>query len=94
MLSPNHWDNINIGNKHYFFILEGCQNPDPIRGFFNEFLKEELTEHRRVFEALGSRMEIPYSENQLSGIGFSSTVRNSVICKVTGAFERVIKINF
>jgi hypothetical protein len=39
MLSPNHWDENNVGNKHYFFILESCRQPGKIRGFYNEFLK-------------------------------------------------------
>lgn len=58
------------------------------------YLSPELTPHRKVFEALGSKMVTPYNEDQLSGLGFSSTVRNSVICKVLGTFERIIKINF
>jgi hypothetical protein len=36
--SPNHWDGHAIGNKHTFFILDGCKNPDPVRGIYNEFL--------------------------------------------------------
>lgn len=95
MMSPNYWDGQEgIGNKHYFFMLEGCKNPDSVRGFFNEYLSPALTPHRKVFEALGSKMVTPYNEDQLSGLGFSSTVRNSVICKVLGTFERIIKINF
>ena len=95
MMSPNYWDGQEgIGNKHYFFMLEGCKNPDSVRGFFNEYLSPALTPHRKVFEALGSKMVTPYNEDQLSGLGFSSTVRNSVICKVLGTYERLIKINF
>lgn len=94
MNSPNHWDEEQTGNKHLFFILEGCNTEDKIRGFFNEFLDEQLTEHRKVFEVLGSKMMVPESNNQLSGLGFSSTRRNSVICKVTGAFTRTLKISF
>lgn len=94
MLSPNFWDGNQCGNKHYFFILEGCKNPNSVRGFYNEFLKDELNTHRKVFEVLGSKMKIDYSDTQLSGLGFSSTMRNSIICRVKGATERILKINF
>jgi len=51
-------------------------------------------EHKRVFEALGSKMRVPEATNQLSGIGFSTTKRNYVILKVMGNFDRAIKVNF
>lgn len=92
--SPNHWDGEKIGNKHLFFILSECKNPGEARGFFNEFLAEELTPHRKVFEVLGGKLKTPASEQQLSGLGFSSTQRNHVFCKVTGTFNRTIKIIF
>ena len=34
------------------------------------------------------------SDDQVSGLGFSSTQRNSVIAKVEGSFTRTVKINF
>ena len=95
MMSPNHWEGSSgIGNKHYFFMLEGCVNPGEARGFFNEFLKEELNQDRKVFEIVGSKMKAPATTDQLSGLGFSSTKRTSVLCKVTGNFTRMIKIVF
>lgn len=94
MLSPNHWDNKAIGNKHYFFMLEGCLNDGKARGFFNEFLSEQLTPHRKVLEIVGSKMKTDESNNQLSGLGFSSTQRNSLLCRVKGSFTRTLKINF
>jgi len=94
MNSPNHWDGNETGNKHYFFMLKGCKNVDSARGFYNEFLNEGLTEHRKVFEILGSKMKVEPSDNQLSGLGFSSTQRNHVFCKVAGNFTRTIKIVF
>lgn len=95
MFSPNYWDNQDsIGNKHYFFFIDGCRNETTPRGFFNEFLKEDLLVHKKVFEALGSKMRVSASDNQLSGLGFSSTQRNSILAKIEGSFKRVIKINF
>jgi hypothetical protein len=93
MMSPNYWDNQNgIGNKHYFFILDGCKNPDTPNGFYNEFLNNNLLEHKRVLEALGSKMRVEPSDKQLSGLGFSSTQRNSIVLKVDGNVSRVLKV--
>ena len=81
--SPNHWEGEQTGNKHWFFILEGCQNPDPVRGIYNEFLKPELAQHRKVFEVLGNKTKCPVADEQLSGLGFSSTQRNQLLVRVT-----------
>jgi hypothetical protein len=96
MLSPNYWDEMQgNGNKHFLFMLDGCINDEKPNVFFNEFLRNDLMPHKRVFEALGSKMQVT-SDNpkQLSGVGFSSTQRNSVIVKVTGHAQRTIKITF
>lgn len=93
MFSPNYWDEQDgIGNKHFFFMLKNCINSEEPNGFFNEYLKEDLLKHKRVFEALGSKMRVEASDNQLSGIGFSSTQRNSIIVRVEGATKRVLKV--
>ena len=95
MYSPNYWDKQSgIGNKHYMFMLKDCINPENPNGFFNEFLNEELMKHKKVFEALGSKMKVEETNNQLSGLGFSSTQRNEVLCKIEGNFNRTIKIIF
>ena len=92
MLSPNYWEGNSVGNKHYFFMLDGCKNPDPVRGFFNEYLRADLEkDHRRVFEALASKAKTEYSDNQLSGLGFSNTQRNELIVKVD---NKTFKIKF
>lgn len=92
--SPNHWDGECTGNKHLFFMLEDCKQEGKARGFYNEFLRGELDKHRKVFEVLGSKLKTPESDQQLSGVGFSSTQNNSILCKVSGSFNRTIKINF
>lgn len=93
MLSPNHWKQ-NVGNKHFFFFLENCIADETPRPFFNEFLKPEFNENRKVFEILGSKLRIENTNNQLSGVGFSETQRNHLICRVTGTFARTVKVNF
>ena len=94
MNSPNHWDGEATGNKHYFFMLDGAVQPGSTRGFYNEYLRNELVEHRKVFEHLAGKMKVPESTEQLSGLGFSDPVRNELIVKVTGAFTRTLKIIF
>lgn len=94
MLSPNHWNGRPVGNRHVFFMIEGCEREGSSRGFFNEYLRENLREHRKVFEILGGKMRTQDEGPQLSGLGFSSTQRNSVFAKVEGAFKRTIKIVF
>ncbi len=94
MLSPNHWNGVPVGNRHFFFMLQDCRRKGSSRGFFNEYLKDSLREHRKVFEILGSKMRTQDEGEQLSGLGFSSTQRNNVFAKVAGAFTRTINIVF
>ncbi len=93
-LSPNHWDANNVGNKHYFFMLEGCETPKSIRSFHAENLIPELAVHRKVLEVLGGTTMIEAGGKQLSGLGFNSTVCDELIVRLQGSFKRVIKIKF
>lgn len=83
MYSPNYWDGQAVGNKHWFFMLQGCKNPEPARGIYNEFLRGDLEQHRKVFEMLGDKTKCPPTDNQLSGLGFSSTRADTITVKVT-----------
>ena len=94
--SPNYWSNVEnkVGHRHIFFMLKGCVNDENPSGMFNEFLVQELYEHRKVMEALGSKMRVEDSDDQLSGVGFATDKRAEVIVKVIGNVERVLKIKF
>ena len=94
MLSPNFWDGNTAGNKHYMFMIDVCQNDGSARGFYNEFLKSDLEPHRKTMEIVGSKMRTDLTEDQMSGLGFSSTKPNSIVCKVHGTFTRTMKIKF
>jgi hypothetical protein len=95
MFSPNHWDGQSIGNKHWFFMLDGAHNDQPTRGIYNEYLKADLDKHRKVFEVLGDKTKCPPTADQLSGLGFSSTKGDSLIVQVAGAkLRKTYQINF
>jgi hypothetical protein len=92
--SPNFWAGQEVGNRHFLFMLKGCRTDEVSRGFYNEFLRSDLNAHRKVLEMVGSKVKVEDSEHQLSGLGFSSTQRNSLTCRVTGNFTRTIKVLF
>lgn len=95
MKSPNYWENSGkTGNEHLFFILKDCKNQDDTRGYYNEYLIDELQPHRKVFEILASQVKAEYSEDQLSGLGFSTTKHTDVTVRVKGSFNRTVKIKF
>ena len=91
--SPNFWGRDRAGNEYLLFMLQGCKNPQPVRGFHNEHLTPELREHRKVLEILGQTRLIEPSEKQLAGVGFNTTVRDTIIVRAKGTHNRVMKIN-
>jgi len=95
LLSPNYWGEKGTGNKHHIFVLRGCKNPMTVRGFFNEHLRGDLTEHRKVFEVLGAKTTCPLSDDQISGVGFSSTKKDTATFAVTiGTSTRTYNVQF
>ena len=93
-LSPNHWASNNIGNKHYFFMLDGCKSDVPIRSFHNENLIGDLLEHRKVLEVLADTTKLQPTNEQLAGLGFNATVNDELIVKLNGTHKRTVKIKF
>lgn len=95
LFSPNHWVGSEVGNKHWFFILKDCKNPDPVRGIYNEYLRSDLDKHRKVFDLIGDKTTCEPAEEQLSGLGFSSTKRANVEVRVTTeAGQRTYNVQF
>jgi hypothetical protein len=94
MKSPNFWDGNSIGNEHLFFMLKDCKNPEAVRGFYNEFLRGDLNEHRKVLELLASNMKAEYTDEQLSGVGISMTKQETVTVRVKGSINRVLNVVF
>lgn len=92
--SPNFWNEKAVGHEHVFFMLKDCKNEDGTRGFYNEYLRDELHEHRKVFEVVSGQLKVPYSKDQLSGIGFSVTKRDEIQVRVKGAINRVLTVKF
>jgi hypothetical protein len=90
-LSPNHWED-KVGNRHVFLLLDKCVSDEKLRPFYNEFLSDKFSQDRKVFEILADKIEVEKVENELSGVGFSDTLRNNFIVQVEGAFKRVIKV--
>ncbi len=84
MYSPNHWGDQKVGAKHLIFALEGCKNPEPARGIYNEFLRGDLDKHRKVFEVLGAKTKCKVTDDQVSGVGFTSARGDSVTVVVDG----------
>lgn len=72
MKSPNHWAG-EVGNLHWMFLLDGALNPNPVRGFYNEFLRSDLEKHRKVLDLAGSKSLVQLKQGDLCGAGFSST---------------------
>ena len=93
-LSPNFWGDNAVGNRHVFFILDGARNDEDTRGFYNEFLHSRLNDHRKVFEVIGDKTKCRPTEGQLSGLGFSSTKRETFVVKVQqGKKQRIFNVH-
>lgn len=92
MNSPNHWDAKQVGAKHLIFALKNCKNPNPARGIYNEYLRGDLEQHRKVFEVLGNKTKCAVTDEQVSGIGFTAGRNDSLTVVVDN--KRLYTINF
>lgn len=83
MNSPNHWGENEVGLRHWFFPLENCLVDEDMRGFYNEFLSNDLDKHRKVFEIIAGLNKCEKTNDQLSGLGFVETKNESLKLKAT-----------
>lgn len=90
--SPNHWEGEKSGEKHLFFVLEGCRPDEAVRGFYNEFLRSDLSEHRKAMELVGSRVSASPSPGELAGLGFQPSVPAELVVRTTGATRRTLRV--
>ena len=93
-LSPNYWGDNKIGNKHYFFFLEGCHSDVSMRSFHIENLNGELLAHRKVLEVYGLTDKLEPTTKQLAGLGFTDDSKETLIVKVEGSFKRTVRVKF
>lgn len=80
MKSPNFWSG-DKGNEHLFVILKGARVDEPLRPFFNEYLRSELKNIRKVFELLAGRMMVEPADNQVTGVGISLSQQARLLFK-------------
>lgn len=78
--SPNFW-NGDQGNEHLFVILKDAKVDEPLRPFFNEYLRSDLKNIRKVFEMLAGRMMVEPADNQVTGVGISLSQQARLLFK-------------
>jgi hypothetical protein len=99
MLSPNHWEGTpKLGNKHVFITVGDMSTKNlPIKPFFVEYLHSDMHTHRRALEDLFRVTPISgTTDQQLTGLGFSQSIRASVVLRTTNLHNTTSlhKVNF
>lgn len=98
MDSPNCWGAVpgKHGIAHLFFMLEGMKTEEPVRAYFNEYLRADLQEHRKVFEVLGASgaMLETKGQRQLTGLGFNKQQGGTVTLRAVGNTTRTYNVSF
>ena len=73
-------------------MLKGCVNDEKPVAIKGEYLKHELMAHRKTFAYLENQMRVQDTEDQLSGLGFSSTQNNHFYVRVETSTEAIYKV--
>ena len=78
----------------FFLVLPGQQHLEtPFVGSrVEEFLKEDLMKHKKVFEALGAKAKVAKADNQLSGIGINLTSKPLITFRLSG--KQIVNVQF
>lgn len=91
--SPNYWLGSSSGIRHIMFLLEGVKTEEPVRAYFNEFLRPELQAHRKVFEMLGTATLLETAnKDQVTGFGYNKQQSGTVFIRATGNTQRIYKV--
>lgn len=93
MNSPNYLEK-ETGNPHTFFFLKNCINDGQPSGFFNEQLDPFFKGYRKVMEALTINKRVEKSAEQLSGVGFSTSLPFTFTVRVeSNNIKRVFEVS-
>lgn len=97
--SPNHWGEDNSKSLEYLFFLEGCKPDTKIKTFHVDHLNTNLMSKpvRRALNLYAdySTVTADKDTNVLAGLGFNSTISDSIVAKVVeNGKTRVFKIQF
>lgn len=97
--SPNLWNEQEVSHAgtHVFFLLDGVKDSSEGkgRGFFNEMLKPELRQIRKVLEAYTGNTPIEEADEATAcGVGYSKDNEWGLTLRVTSnGSSRIIKID-
>ena len=87
MYSPNYWNDNSVGNKHTFFMLEGCKNPEAICGLYNEHLNPKYRPIRKSIDMLAPLLQCEETNEQISGLGFSEAMERGPLFQIAYRFN-------
>ena len=82
--SPNNWVKPAKGDLHYFFIMKGAMNPDPVKRLHAQYLDPVLLPHKKYLTNVAKQVDSAPADQQLSGLGFNTERRFDVNVKVDG----------
>ena len=91
--TPSKWESKNT-EVDLLWLLDDCKNPEDVRTIFNEFIYPDLIkQYKKVFDALGEKLKVPYSDEQLSGLSFDHTSKKKLFVRTKGEISSPFAID-